>query len=325
MDHSGVAESVAGAEAMIRYRRSTESGLEELTEAADGCWVDIVDPAPGDASRIARDFDIPTDFVADSLDPDQVSLIERDDGALRLLVRIPAFAGADRNPPYVTVPLGMVVMKERVITISPRRHHLLRDLPHERAQQLDTRKPATFLLVTLWAVANLYLRKLAEIEKILERLEDRLAGSLQNREVLELLRYQKSLEHFTFSLQGNELILDRLQEGETLEIGGDERRLLDDVVIEHRQAIGRVEIASNVLSNMMDAFASIISNNLNAVMKLLTSLTIVLIVSTIIATFYGMNVPLPFQQSPWAFPVIVGLTLVVALLLALIFWKRDWL
>jgi magnesium transporter len=174
-------------------------------------------------------------------------------------------------------------------------------------------------------VAQSYLRRLNEINQIVERLEDRLQRSQHNREVLELLRYQKSLVHFTNSLNGNGLIMDRLSRGELLKLQREEQRLLDDVTIEHRQAIGQVEIANDILSNMMDAFASIISNNLNTVMKLLTSLTVVLIVSTLIATFYGMNVPLPLEDERWAFPVLVGVSLLSAVVTAFIFWKKDWL
>jgi magnesium transporter len=143
--------------------------------------------------------------------------------------------------------------------------------------------------------------------------------------VLELLRYQKSLVHFTNSLRGNELILESLRQGDLVSMAEPEQRLLDDVIIEHRQAIGRVEVAGTILSNMMDAFASIISNNLNTVMKFLTSMTIVLIIPTVLATFYGMNVPVPFQHNPWAFAGIVALSLLCALIVALIFWKKDWL
>ena len=310
---------------MITRSRSTGSGLERVEDGHDGCWIDITAPSSDEVKEIAESCDIPTDFIADSLDPDQVSLIEKEDGVLRVIVRVPRFLGPRRNPPYVTAPVGIVVTKHRLVTISAIEHELLGHLPHEHGQKLDTRQPVSVLLLALWSVANSFLRRLGEIEKTVEGLEDRLERSLQNREVTELLRYQKSLVHFTSSLHGNGLILDRLAQGELLELDEAARRLLDDVDIEHRQAKDRVEIAGDILSNMMDAFASIISNNLNVVMKLLTSLTIVLIVSTLIATFYGMNVPLPFEESPWAFPVIVAVSALVAVGVALLFWKKDWL
>ena len=310
---------------MITRSRSTGSGLEQVDAGLDGCWIDVTAPTRDEVKEIAESCGIPSDFIADSLDPDQVSLIEKEDGVLRMVVRVPHFAGPRSNPPYVTIPVGIVVTADRLVTLSMVEHELLRDLPHEHEQKLDTSEPIRVLLLALWSVASTFLRRLKEIDKEVEGLEARLEGSLKNREVAELLRYQKSLVLFTSSLHGNELILDRLAQGELLELDEEQRRALDDVVIEHRQARDRVEIANDMLSNMMDAFASIISNNLNVVMKLLTSLTIVLIVSTLIATFYGMNVPLPFEESPWAFPVIVAASVLAAVGVALLFWKKDWL
>jgi magnesium transporter len=309
---------------MITRSNIGDSGFERVDDGIEG-WIDAVAPTRDEIEELKESFGIPADFIDDSLDPDQVSLIEKDDGALRVIIRVPRFVGPEHNPPHVTAPVGIVLTEDRLVTISPVEHELFRHLPHGHGRKVETSRPTTVLLLALWSVANSFLRRLAEIEKTVEGLEDRLAGSQRNREVLELLRHQKSLEHFTYSLQGNEIVLDRLKEGELIDLGGDVGELLQDVVIEHRQANGRVEIASNVLSNMMDAFASIISNNLNVVMKLLTSLTIVLIVLTVFATFYGMNVPLPFEESPWAFPVIVVVSVLTALGVALLFWKKDWL
>jgi magnesium transporter len=148
---------------------------------------------------------------------------------------------------------------------------------------------------------------------------------LQNREVMELLRYQKSLVHFMTAVRGNELILERLRNGDLFELARTDHALLADVEVEHRQAIERVEVTSDILSSMMDAFASIISNNLNVVMKLLTSMTVVLIIPTVFATFYGMNVALPFEHHPWTFWVIVAVSLACSLGVGLIFWRKDWL
>jgi magnesium transporter len=310
---------------MITYGRGTEKGLVETDGVVEGCWIDAADPTPEEASRLSEELGIPRDFVADALDPGQVSLIEKEGGLLLVLVHVPYFDGTATKPPYLTAPVGIAVGDHWVATICRIEHELLRQLPHERERELDTTEPTRLLLVALWSVANMYLRRLGEIDAIVERLEGRLQGSLRNREVLELLRYQKSLVHFTNSLRGNELILESLRQGDLVSMAEPEQRLLDDVIIEHRQAIGRVEVAGTILSNMMDAFASIISNNLNTVMKFLTSMTIVLIIPTVLATFYGMNVPVPFQHDPWAFAGIVALSLLCALIVALIFWKKDWL
>jgi magnesium transporter len=310
---------------MITIHRSTDAGLVVVERLEQGCWIDVVDPTADDRDRLARELAIPPDFIADSLDPDQVSLVEKQDDLVLLLVRIPHRNAADAALPYVTLPVGIVVSGDSLVTICRQPHELLRALPAEHAKDLDTGEPARVILHLLWGVADRFLKLVNEIEKVVEELEDRLQRSLQNREVLELLRYQKSLVHFTTALRGNKLILERLRNDELLELTPAYRSLLADVEVEHRQAIERVEIASSILSNMMDAFASIISNNLNVVMKLLTSMTVILIIPTVFATFYGMNVALPFEDHPWAFGVIVAVSLACSLAVGLIFWKKHWL
>jgi magnesium transporter len=198
--------------------------------------------------------------------------------------------------PYVTSPIGFIVTDERVVTICRHEHELLLHLPHEHQTDLSTAKPTRFVLHLLWSAANSYLRHLNEINKVVEKLEEGVEHSLQNREVLALLRYQKSLLHFTTALRANETMLERLKRSEFLKLGRNDADLLDDVFTETHQAIGMSEIASDILSQMMDAFATIISNNLNVVMKFLAAITVILIVPTIIGTFYGMNLHLPLED-----------------------------
>jgi hypothetical protein len=167
--------------------------------------------------------------------------------------------------------MGIIFTGDRVVTICRYKHNLLRDLPHEHQTDLSTAKPARFVLHLLWSITNNYLIHLSEIKKIVEDIEDRLQRSLQNREVLQLLHYQKSLVYFTTALRANETMLERLQRGEFLKMERRDADLLDNVFTENRQAIVMIEIARDILSQMMDAFASIISNNLNVVMKFLAA------------------------------------------------------
>jgi magnesium transporter len=310
---------------MITIRQSTETGMKTVQRRTKKCWIDMTNPTPDEARNLTRDLSIPSEFVAYSLNPGKIPLVEKADGALLVLVRISHFQSTSASIPYVTLPMGIIVTDELVVTICRHEHELLRDLPLEHQNDLSTAKPARFVLHLLWSVANNYLLHLDEINKIVEQLEERLQRSLQNREVLELLRYQKSLVHFTTALRANETMLERLQRGELLEIERKDEDLLDDVFTENRQAIGMSEIASDILSQMMDAFASIISNNLNVVMKFLASVTVILIVPTIVATFYGMNVRLPLEEEPSTFVVLVGLSILSALIVGLIFRKKDWL
>jgi magnesium transporter len=212
-----------------------------------------------------------------------------------------------------------------IITVCKLDHALLRNLNEERRGAFSTHKPRVFVLHFLWAIATGYLAHLSDISQAVDRLEDRLQRALQNRGVLELLRFQKSLVYFTTALQTNELMLERLQRAELLELESGDTDVLDDLVTENREAMLMAEIASNILSQTMDAFASIISNNLNVVMKFLASITVIAIIPQIIGSFYGMNVGLPIAEHPLAFGVMVSLSLVLSAIVAFIFWKKGWL
>jgi magnesium transporter len=199
------------------------------------------------------------------------------------------------------------------------------ELAQGRLRGLSTAKRHRFVLHLPLHVAARYLACLRDINREVDALEDRLQRSLQNRELQELLKFQKSLVYFTTALKSNELMIERLQKTLFFQAYPEDQDLLDDVLTENRQAIEMTNIASNILSQMMDAFASIISNNLNSVMKLLASATIMLTVPTLIASFYGMNLDLPGETAPQAFAVVVGVSLALVVLTGFVFWKRDWL
>ncbi len=310
---------------MITIRRTTEAGLETVERPMKGCWIDVTDPSLDEARNLAQDLKIPLRFVTAIFDPHEIPHIEKVDEALFILVRIPHFRSAAASIPYTTLPLGIVVTDEWMMTIFRHKHELLRDLPPEHQSDLSTAKPARFVLHLLWNAANSYIHRLGEINEMVDRLEEELQRSLENREVLEMLRYQKSLVHFTTALRANELMLEWLQKSEYLEMERKDKDLLDSVFIENRQAIAATEIASDILSQMMDAFASIISNNLNVVMKFLASAAVILVVPTILGTFYGMNVRLPLENNPSAFWVLVGLSMLSSFIIGLILWRRGWL
>jgi magnesium transporter len=321
---------------MITIRRTTESGLETVERPTSearrkaevwlkGCWMDVTDPGLDEAGNLAQDLNIPLRFVIATLDPHEIPRIEKVDEALFILVRIPHPLTTAASIPYMTLPLAIIVTNEWVMTICRREHDLLRDLPPEHQIELSTADLTRFVLHLLWNAANSYIHHLGEINEIVDQIEERLQRSLQNREVLELLRYQKSLVHFTTALRANELMLEWLQRSEFLELEQKDKVLLDAVFTENRQAMAATGISSDILSQMMDAFASIISNNLNVVMKFLASAAVILVVPTIIGTFYGMNVHLPLEDNPFAFLMLVGLSTLSSTMIGLILWRRGWL
>ncbi len=309
---------------MLTIYKSTERGLETVPDIADGCWVHAITPGPEEISRL-EGLGIPPDFLTHALDLDERPRTEHEDGGRLIILRLPFAAEPSADVPFNTVPLSIVLTEKLIVTIAPLATGVLQEFAAGHVRSFSTAKKTRFVLRLLWHIADQYLVRLREINAAVDALEDKLQRSLRNREVLELLKYQKSLVYFTTALKSNELVLDRLQKGQLLQRYPEDDELLDDVLIEVRQAIEMTSISEDILSQMMDAFASIISNNLNAVMKFLASVTIVLSVPTLLASLYGMNVRLPLEEHPLAFLLIVTASLAASSIVVFVFWRKDWL
>jgi magnesium transporter len=309
---------------MITILKNTELGLETLQTMTPGSWVHVVDPGLDEIGRLQQEVGAPQDFVTYPLDLDERARTEKDNGATLIVLRIPHFQGEMSDVPYTTVPLGIILTDKLIVTICKVANGVVHELIGGKVRGLSTAKRNRFVLYLLLGTAHKYLADLRRINKAVDQLEDRLQRSLKNQEVMELLKYQKSLVYFTTALKSNELMLKRLQRSRLFDMYPDDEDLLEDVLTEIQQAIEMTSISNNILSGMMDAFASIISNNLNGVMKFLASITIVLSIPTIVAGFYGMNVGLPLQGEAYAFLLTLGVALSLSLIVVIIFWKRDW-
>jgi magnesium transporter len=308
---------------MITIYKNIENGLVRLEEPTGGAWINVIDPSPDEITKI-QELGVPQDYITYPLDLDERARTERENGELLIVLRIPYFQGEAADVPYTTIPLGIIVTTQHVITICRHDNVVLQELTSGRTRSLATGKRLRFVLRLLLASAHRYLYYLREINKTVDSLEDQLQKSTRNREVLELLKYQKSLTYFTTALKSNELMMERLYRSQLFKTYPEDEDLLEDVLTENQQAIEMTNIASNILSSMMDAFASIISNNLNEIMKFLASVTIVISVPTIVAAFFGMNVPHPFENLSLAFGLIFVLSIILSLIVAIYFWKRDW-
>ncbi|HWR66703.1 MAG TPA: magnesium transporter CorA family protein [Bellilinea sp.] len=309
---------------MITIYKSSTNGLEQINEFTSGCWVNMIDPTSDDIERMAGQG-IPQDFMTYPLDMDERARSEReDDGKMLILIRIPFFQGLNVDVPYTTMPLGLILTDAMIVTVCRRQNDLTTEFASGKIKNLSTGKRIRFVLRMLLLNANRFLSHLRQINKMTEDLEDRLQQSMQNKEVLELLKYQKSLVYFTTALKANELLLERLQRTQLFRQYSDDEDLLEDVITENQQAIEMVNISSNILSSMMDAFASIISNNLNVVMKFLASVTILVSLPAIVTGFYGMNVDLPFQTLPFTWVGILGVCLLVVGVTIFLFFRKRW-
>lgn len=309
---------------MIIILKNTENGLVTLQEPVTGAWINVISPSQGE-KNVLQAMGISQDYLVYSLDIDERARTERD-GDLLILLRIPDYQGEKADIPFTTIPLGIILSEQYLTTVCIKENDILKKFASGQYRGLSTGKRYRFILQILLATANDYLNHLRQITRAVDILEDKLQLSTRNKEVLELLKYQKSLTLFTTALKSNELLLKRLQQSIMFKTYPEDEDLLEDVLTETQQAIEMTNIESNILSSMMDAFASIISNNLNGIMKFLASITIILSLPTMIASFFGMNINFPFnEQHSLAFPLTLLLSLVVSLVVALVFWKRDWL
>ncbi|HEY3476611.1 MAG TPA: magnesium transporter CorA family protein [Anaerolineales bacterium] len=308
---------------MLTIYKTTERGLEQLSSMANGSWVKVVDPTPEEIQQLVT-WGIDTDYINYSLDLDEMPRMERDEDYTFILVRIP-HSQPNNDIPFITIPLGIMIKGNIIVTICRYDKEMFKVLANGKYRLLKTGKRYRFALYIFLETATRYLTHLREINRMTESIEDQLQKSTRNREVLELLKYQKSLTYFATALRSNEVMFERVQRTQIFNYYEDDQDLLEDVLTENQQAIQMTNINTEILSSMMDAFASIISNNLNSVMKALAALTIIVSLPGTVAAFFGMNVILPLSdQDPFSFLVIFGIALGMTAIATYIFYKRDW-
>jgi magnesium transporter len=307
---------------MLTIYKTTEQGLEELESMANGTWIKAIDPTPEEIQKLV-DWGVDVDYINYSLDFDEMPRMERDDDYTFILLRIP-HSQPESDIPFITIPLGIMIRGNTIVTICRYDKDMFKVLANGKYRLLKTSKRYRFALYIFLETATRYLTHLREINRMTEVIEDQLQKSTRNREVLELLKYQKSLTYFATALRSNEVMMERVQRTQMFNYYEDDQDLLEDVLTENQQAIQMTSIATEILSGMMDAFASIISNNLNGVMKALAAITIIINVPAVVAAFYGMNVDLPGESHPLAFLTVIGISLALTAVATFIFYKRDW-
>jgi len=309
---------------MITILRWAENRFVQADQIERHCLINVVNPGKEELEKLTDEMCIPSDFLTDPMDIDERSRIETENGFLLIVFRLPKYnEGSDI--PFTTFPAGIVLTKNDTIAfVSSSDIMDILNLSDSRLKGVADGKRSSVILHIFLKTALLYLKHLKEINRKYGEIEHELQKSLKNKELINLLNIEKSLVFFMTSLKSNELMMERLIKTDLLKWTTEDKDILEDVLIENRQAIEMANIYSNILSGMMDAFASVISNNLNVVMKILTSITVILMIPTLAASIYGMNVALPFQHLPHAFYIIAGASFCALLLCALIFKINKW-
>lgn len=308
---------------MITIYKTVAGKLKEQKRVTRGVWINVAEPTEEDFDQLFK-WGVPRDAITSAMDVDELARVEKEDGVMFIILRVPFFLGDQVDIPYTTIPMGVITSPKWIVTICKERTELLRESRKSKEHPLHTKKHNTFILHMLYNAAKLYLSHLTAINRIVDNLEDRLQMSIRNKELMLLLKYQKSLVYFSTALKTNELMIERLQRMQLFKKYPEDQDLLDDVLTENTQAMEMTNISGNILSQMMDAFASMISNNQNNVIKLLTSVTIVLSIPVVVASFFGMNLDLPFQNHPVAFEITLAISVILSVLAILVFRKKDW-
>ena len=295
---------------------------EETKDLKKGNWINMISPTEEEIQRVCAALQIKQDFIRYSLDEEEKARIdtEDDDNTTLYIIDIPVIESDRTRRVYVTMPIGVIFVRDDyIITVSQKNNDIIKDI---KTENVITYKKSRFLLQILYANSKKFLSLLYKINKELESTENKLKNSLQNEGLLKMLDLEKSLVYFTTSLKSNEVVMEKTTRGKIIKLYEEDEDFLEDAIIENKQAIEMAKIYSDILSGTMDTYASIISNNLNAVMKILTSVTFILAIPTLIASIWGMNVELPFQREPLGFLIITVFSIIMCIV-ATIWLKRK--
>lgn len=307
---------------MITYLK-TEQGLVTCSNWEPNCWINVEEPDLNDKKFLLEELCIPESYFYDIEDVDERPRIEYEDGWFLVLMRAPIKTINNRIP-YSTVPLGIIFNEEHLITICFYKIDMIQDfITFTQRKKIEIKSNFEFVFRLLLSSSVWFLKYLKQINQNIKLAEYQLEKSIKNEDLQTLLQLEKSLVYFTTSLKGNDILIYRLKNLKVFKEDYDEE-LIEDVEIELKQALESTNVFSDILSGMMDAYASVISNNLNQIMKILTSFSIILMIPTLIASFFGMNVPNGWEEFNYAFAIIFMFSVAISGFVALFFRRRDW-
>ncbi len=312
---------------MIEFFISDGMQLSKTDLPSSGGWINMVAPDESEIQKIANRYKLDTAVLRYALDIDERSRMETEDNYTMILVNIPALEEDDHTELYTTIPLSIIVVDDVIITICSEETQVLRNFKEGMSRSFRSQMRSRFILQILYSMSELFLNYLHVIDKKSEEVENKLRKSTKNRELIEMLRLEKSLLYFTTALKSNEAVMKKLFRTELIRKYPEDSDLLEDVIVENEQAIEMASIYSGVLSGLMDAYASVISNNLNLVMKTLAVVTLVMSVPTVIFSAYGMNVAniegMPYAAHPNGFWIIIGISIIISIIVAILYGKTS--
>ena len=301
---------------------------EEIEEFSKGNWINMISPSEEEIKTVCENVNIQENFIKYALDPEEKARIdiEDDDNTILFIIDTPVIDIEAGAKVYSTAPIGIIFVRDDyIITVSLNKNPILEDLVKRKIKNIITYKKSRMLLQIFYSNSEMFLNMLRKLNKETEIAENVLKNSMKNKELLKLLSLEKGLVYFTTSLKSNEVVMEKTMRGNLIKLYEEDEDILEDAIIENKQAIEMAKIYRDILTGTMDAYASIISNNLNGVMKYLTSITIILAIPTMIASYWGMNVDLPLENNPLGFILICVFSIIIGIVASLWLKRKGML
>jgi magnesium transporter len=313
-----------GGTILISYYKTIQNRVVECKTLESGCWVSVIDPTAQERKMLIETFGLDSDFIKSALDEEESSRVEREDDQTLIIVDT-AVSEIQKNDTIVfyTMPMSIILKDQLVFTISLRTNKVLEDIVEGRLRNIQTSFRTQFVLRLIMQLISTYLVYLKQIDKASNALERELHKAVKNQQLLQMMELEKSLVYFTTSLKANDATMNKILRGKLIKLYEDDQDLLEDVLIELKQAEEMASIYSSILANMVDACSSVISNNVNIVMWQLTIVTIILAIPTMVFSFYGMNtLDLPGAEHTWV-PTLVAVVATVVTAFVLLKYKKK--
>lgn len=313
---------------MVKYYKTDNQVIHEESRLSDGAWAQLTAPSAKECAAIAEELNVDIADVQAALDEEESSRIELEDGYTLILVDIPTTEIRHEKHSYTTIPLGIILTQDVIVTVCTEDTPVLKNFVNNRVKEFSTKKRLRFVYQILYRTAGMYQMNLRIIDKRRTEIEERIGDKTEDVDLIDLHELESTLVYFATSLRANSVVLDRLTRYKRLEQYPEDKELLDDVIVENRQAIEMTSIYRDIINGTRELMSSVIDNRLNNVMKYLTSITVVMAVPTVISGLYGMNVDekwMPFSDTPYGFAIICALTLIICVLTLWFLRKKKML
>lgn len=306
------------------YKTNKNNGkLEEIKSPVKGCWINMVKPTEEEIKKIAEMVKIEEQTIRYPLDISEKAHIDEEDDSVLIVVDSPATEIKNDEKIYTTLPLGMIIVRDEMfITVSQSKINVIEVLKKKaKSKSLQTEKKSRLVFQILYDIAQDYIRYLTYINKDIEMFEEHMSKSMRNKELQRIMKFEKSMIYFNASVKGNQVVLEKLNRGKAIKLYEEDEDILEDTIIENRQAIEMIQTYSEILNGIIDIFGTMVSNNLNIVMKVLTSITIIISIPTMVSSFLGMNVQFPFNTGVIGFYEVVAISIIATILVT--FWLKK--